>query len=112
MLIDTARLLIFPAMMVFAASSDLFTMTISNRISHRLDLRGPSVTLDTACSSSLVALHQACVSLGSGECELALAGGVNLLLSPEATVSLAKLKVLSPTGRCSTFGASADVEAQ
>ena len=85
------------------------TSSISaGRISYVLDLRGPCVELDTACSSSLVAIHQACNSLRSGECDLALVGGVNLMLAPEMSVALSKLRALSPDGRCKTFDASAD----
>ncbi|GAA3396125.1 SDR family NAD(P)-dependent oxidoreductase [Cryptosporangium minutisporangium] len=81
---------------------------ISNRLSYLLDLRGPSVTLDTACSSSLVAVHQACQSLRSGESDVALAGGVNLLLSPSVTVTFDEAGALAPDGRCKTFDADAD----
>ena len=80
----------------------------ANRISYFLDLRGPSVAIDTACSSSLVALHLAVNSLLAGECEMALAGGVNLMLSPLPTRSLARAQMMSPTGRCRTFDAQAD----
>ena len=80
----------------------------ANRLSYTLDLRGPSLTIDTACSSSLVAVHQACQSLRSDECELALAGGVNLLLSQEVQYALACAGMLSPSGRCQTFDAEAD----
>ena len=81
---------------------------VSNRLSYVLDLRGPSVTLDTACSSSLVAVHQACQSLRSGESDTALAGGVNLLLSPSVTVTFDEAGALAPDGRCKTFDAGAD----
>ena len=80
----------------------------ANRLSYILDLRGPSLAIDTACSSSLVAVHQACQSLRSNECELALAGGVNLLLSEEVQHALACAGMLSPSGRCQTFDAEAD----
>ncbi|WP_099023348.1 type I polyketide synthase [Mycolicibacterium palauense] len=81
---------------------------IANRVSYFFDLRGPSVTVDTACSSSLVAVHLACQSLRSGESNLALAAGVNLLLSPAITRSFDQLEAMSPTGRCHAFDASAD----
>ncbi|MFG2194193.1 SDR family NAD(P)-dependent oxidoreductase [Streptomyces sp. NPDC048639] len=80
----------------------------SNRLSYILDLRGPSLTIDTACSSSLVALHQACRSLRSGECDTALAAGVNVLLSPAVTSSFEQAGALAPDGRCKAFDASAD----
>ncbi len=80
----------------------------ANRISHFLDLRGPSLAVDTACSSSLVALVQACRSLRTGEGRAALAGGVNLLLSPYHYVGFSQASMLSPTGRCRSFSAGAD----
>ncbi len=80
----------------------------AHRISYHLDLRGASVAIDTACSSSLVAVHQACQSLRSAECDLALAGGVNLILTPEITEILSRSGMLSPTGLCKTFDAAAD----
>ena len=81
---------------------------IPNRLSFLLDLRGPSVAIDTACSSSLVAIHMACQSLRSRESNLALAGGVNVLLSPQPTVALSKWGLMAPDGRCKTFDARAD----
>ncbi|MGH3968203.1 MAG: type I polyketide synthase, partial [Mycobacterium sp.] len=81
---------------------------IANRLSYFLDLRGPSVTVDTACSSSLVAVHLACQSLRAGESNLAIAGGVNLLLSPAITRSFDRAEAMSPTGQCHAFDASAD----
>jgi len=80
----------------------------ANRLSYFLDLRGPSLAIDTACSSSLVALHTACRSLQAGECEMALAGGVNLILTPEATVAFSKARMMAPDGRCKTFDERAD----
>ena len=64
----------------------------ANRVSYILDLRGPSVTLDTGCSGSMVAIHQACMSLRTGECSLALAGGVNLMLSPDQMVAMSHMR--------------------
>ena len=80
----------------------------ANRLSYVLGLRGPSMAVDTACSSSLVAVHLACQSLRSGESDLALAGGVNLLLVPETMVNFSRARMLSPDGRCKTFDAAAD----
>ncbi|RYE11130.1 MAG: SDR family NAD(P)-dependent oxidoreductase [Hyphomicrobiales bacterium] len=76
---------------------------VSNRISHRFNLRGPSFSVDTACSSSLVALDQAVSNLRQGRCDLALVGGVNILADPGAFVAFSKAGMLSPTGRISTF---------
>ncbi|MFS4097881.1 beta-ketoacyl synthase N-terminal-like domain-containing protein, partial [Streptomyces sp. AF1A] len=80
----------------------------ANRVSYLLDLHGPSITVDTACSSSLVAVHLACRSLRSGECERALAAGVNLLLSPAVTACLGQAGVLAQDGRCKPFDAAAN----
>ncbi|MEU9849559.1 beta-ketoacyl synthase N-terminal-like domain-containing protein [Streptomyces sp. NPDC047985] len=93
---------------------DLYTVVggtnciIANRLSYQLDLRGPSLSVDTACSSSLVAVHLAVQALRSGECDSAVAAGVNLLLSPASTVAHSKGLPLSPDGRCKTFDAAAD----
>jgi phthiocerol/phenolphthiocerol synthesis type-I polyketide synthase B len=81
---------------------------IANRLSYYFDLRGPSVTVDTACSSSLVAVHMACQSLRSGESDVALAAGVNVLLTPAATRGFDVAEVLSRSGGCHAFDASAD----
>lgn len=81
---------------------------IANRVSYALDFRGPSVAMDTACSSSLVAIHQAVRSLRDGDSEVAVAGGVNLLCSPFATVAFSELGVLSPTGGIRAFSDDAD----
>ncbi|WP_367839686.1 type I polyketide synthase [Tsukamurella pulmonis] len=81
---------------------------IANRVSYAFDLRGPSVTIDTACSSSLVSIHLACRSLRSGETDLAIAAGVNTMLSPAVTRSFDQLEAMSPTGRCHSFDAAAD----
>ncbi|MFY0539576.1 beta-ketoacyl synthase N-terminal-like domain-containing protein [Nannocystis pusilla] len=80
----------------------------ANRISYTFDLRGPSVALDATCSASLVALHQACQSLWSGDCTLALAGGVNLILAPDSAIIMSKAGVLSAQGRCRALDADGD----
>ena len=82
--------------------------TAVGRISYLLGLRGPAVAVDTACSSSLVAVHLACQSLRLRESDLALAGGVQLSLSPFTSIALSKWSALSPRGRCRTFDAGAD----
>ena len=79
-----------------------------NRLSYLLDLRGPSVSVDTACSSSLVAIHLACQSLRHGESDIALAGGVSLMVTEGQMISLSKVGFMAPDGRCKTFDASAD----
>ncbi|MEV7018947.1 beta-ketoacyl synthase N-terminal-like domain-containing protein, partial [Streptomyces sp. NPDC093991] len=81
---------------------------IANRVSYTLGLSGPSMTVDTGQSSSLVAVHLACESLRTGESEIAVAGGVNLNLIPESTISAAKFGALSPDGRCYTFDSRAN----
>nr|AQW44893.1 polyketide synthase [Corallococcus coralloides] len=81
---------------------------VAGRLSYLLDLQGPCMVIDTACSSSLVALHLACQSLRDGECSLALAGGVNLILSPHSSLRVARGDALAPDGRCKTFDARAN----
>lgn len=85
------------------------TMTmLSNRISHAFDFRGPSISMDTACSSSLVALHQACQALWTGQCSMALVGGVNVILRPEMPIAMCKGGFLAEDGQCKSFDAKAD----
>lgn len=80
----------------------------AGRLSYVLGMQGPSIAVDTACSSSLVALHLACQGLRLGECDLALAGGVNLILTPEMNITFSKARMMAPDGRCKTFDAQAD----
>lgn len=80
----------------------------AGRLSYVFGFQGPNISLDTSCSSSLLAIHLACQSLRNRESDLALAGGVNLMLSPEVTIGFCKLKALSANGHCKTFDATAD----
>lgn len=91
----------------YAFTGTPFSMA-SGRISHSLGLQGPSMTMDTACSSSMVAVHQACRSLHQGESDMALAGGVMLMLDPSNYSSASGQGMLSPTGRCHSFDIAAD----
>ncbi|HVV72359.1 MAG TPA: type I polyketide synthase, partial [Verrucomicrobiae bacterium] len=80
----------------------------SGRLSYLLGLQGPSISIDTACSSSLVSVHLACQGLRQGDCRMALAGGVNVILSPEVFSALSRARMLSPEGKCKAFDAAAD----
>ncbi|WP_448265689.1 SDR family NAD(P)-dependent oxidoreductase [Nostoc sp. DSM 114159] len=80
----------------------------AGRLSYVLGLQGPSMTVDTACSSSLVAVHLACNALRNGECDIALAGGVNIMLTPVISLIESRAHMLAPDGRCKTFDASAN----
>ncbi len=92
----------------FYCATGSYTSIVSNRISYVLGLQGPSISMDTGCSSSLVSIHLACRSLVARECNLAVAGGVNSIVSPEITVALSKAKMMAPDGKCKTFDASAN----
>ncbi|TQM33307.1 type I polyketide synthase [Nocardia bhagyanarayanae] len=89
------------------AASASYTM-LSNRIAYALNLIGPAITVDTACSSSLVAFHLACQALHNGDCEVAIAGGVNVMLQPETFVMMCKGGFLAADGRCKSFDAAGD----
>jgi acyl transferase domain-containing protein/acyl carrier protein/NADP-dependent 3-hydroxy acid dehydrogenase YdfG/1,4-dihydroxy-2-naphthoyl-CoA synthase len=81
---------------------------VANRVSHALNLSGPSLPIDTMCSSSLTAIHEACEHLRSGAVSMALAGGVNLYLHPSNFIDLSAARMLSPDGRCRSFGKGAN----
>ncbi|OJA31300.1 hypothetical protein BGV47_24540 [Burkholderia ubonensis] len=91
----------------YYASGEAFSIA-AGRLAYILGVHGPCMTIDTACSSSLVAVHLACRSLLDDECELALAGGTSLILSPEASIVSSNARMLSPTGQCWTFDHRAD----
>ncbi|WP_158896200.1 type I polyketide synthase [Amycolatopsis anabasis] len=82
--------------------------SIPNRVSFVLDLSGPSMPIDTMCSSSLTAIHEACEHLRRGECDAALVGGVNIYSHPDAYVEMSRRRMLSPSGRCRSFGDGGD----
>ncbi len=84
-------------------STGLAANIIANRISHFFDFRGPSFPIDTACSSSLNAIHSGIQALEQGDCDVALAGGVNLILTPTRHIAFSKMGMLSPSGECNTF---------
>ncbi|MFI8975116.1 SDR family NAD(P)-dependent oxidoreductase [Nocardia asteroides] len=97
-----------------SASADAYSLlgaassVAANRVSYLLDLRGPSVAIDTACSSSLVAAHVACEAIRRGECDVAVVGGVNVILTPSITQAFDNSGVMAPDGRCKAFSAQAD----
>lgn len=96
-----------PLIQTHTATGSMMTM-VSNRLSYTFDFRGPSISVDTACSSSLVAVHLACQNLRSGDCELALAGGVNVMIRPELTIAESKGGFLSPDGASRAFSRAAN----
>ncbi len=96
-----------PLIDAHTATGNAFSVT-SGRLSYTLGFQGPSMAIDTACSSSLVAVHLACQSLRSGECNLALASGVNHILSPIGTINECQAHMLAPDGHCKTFDQAAD----
>jgi acyl transferase domain-containing protein/NADPH:quinone reductase-like Zn-dependent oxidoreductase/SAM-dependent methyltransferase/short-subunit dehydrogenase/acyl carrier protein len=108
---DYAQLLLEagnPALVDMYYASGIAHSIASGRLSYVLGLQGPSMSVDTACSSSLVAVHLACQSLRNEECRLALAGGVNVILSPEIFSALSRARMLAADGKCKTFDAAAD----
>ncbi|RUR17124.1 SDR family NAD(P)-dependent oxidoreductase [Legionella septentrionalis] len=81
---------------------------LAGRVAYAFDFHGPIQAIDTACSSSMTAIHNACLSLQAGDCDMALAGGVNIILSPDSNITLCKARMLSPESRCKTFSEDAD----
>ncbi len=92
---------------VYAGTGNAYSIN-ANRLSYLMDLRGPSMAVDTACSSSLVAVHLASQSLQAGEANLAIVGGVNLILEPDITVAFSSGNMMASDGRCKTFDSKAD----
>jgi acyl transferase domain-containing protein/NADPH:quinone reductase-like Zn-dependent oxidoreductase len=97
-----------PAAMDLRTTTGTLNSVLAARMAFLLDLRGPAMAIDTACSASLVAIHLACQSLRLGECDLAFAGGVSLMVAPQLMVMLSKVGFMSPGGRSKTFDADAD----
>jgi acyl transferase domain-containing protein/SAM-dependent methyltransferase/acyl carrier protein len=91
----------------YAATGNTYSVA-AGRLSYLLGLHGPNLAIDTACSSSLVAVHLAAQSLRNGECNLALAGGVSLILTPEVHINFSKSRMMAADGRCKTFDVAAD----
>jgi thioester reductase-like protein len=105
---DYSRVMTSPEQFnAFTVAGNQFSMTVS-RLSHVYDLRGPALAIDAGCSSVLAAVHMACGSLETGECELAIAGGVHLCLAPHDSIAVSQAWMLSPSGACKSFDAGAD----
>jgi acyl transferase domain-containing protein len=102
------RMFVNPAAADFYMTTGSGRYSASGRISYTLGFQGPSLTIDTACSSSLVAVHLACQSLWSGECELALAGGANIILQPHISIAYSQSRMMAPDGHCKFGDAQAD----
>ncbi|WP_427160212.1 SDR family NAD(P)-dependent oxidoreductase [Aliinostoc sp. HNIBRCY26] len=105
---DYAQLSYAPEAINAYTGSGTSVSVAAGRLSYVLGLQGPSMTVDTACSSSLVAVHLACNALRNGECNIALAGGVNIILTPVISLIESRAHMLAPDGRCKTFDASAN----
>ena len=92
---------------VFSSEAEFSTgeaySILANRISYLLDIHGPSEPIDTACSSSLIAIHRAVENIRNGSCNIAIAGGVNAIITPQRTLSFSQAGMLSEDGRCKTF---------
>ena len=97
----------FAAIDAYAGTGNAHSIA-ANRLSYWLDLRGPSMAVDTACSASLVAVHLAVQSLWSGDCNLAIAGGVNVILNPHLNLAFSQAQMMAADGRCKSFDARAD----
>lgn len=91
----------------YSAAGMMMTM-LSNRVSHTFDFRGPSLSIDTACSSSLVAFHYACQDIWKSACELAVVGGVNVMMRPEYPIGMCKGHFLAKDGQCKSFDERGD----
>jgi acyl transferase domain-containing protein len=89
-------------------ASGIARSVTGGRVSYTLGIQGPNLSIDTACSSSLVAVHTACLYLRMGECRMALAGGVNIILAPEMSISFSKSHMMAADGRCKAFDSRAD----